>query len=193
MGVQEVVKYIVACHRDGEGAKVAEIGERMQLGRKEAEEVLRQAEEQVKELGYRIVGVGKERVDGKGEAIPLEKSVEDYTYVVEIGKSDAVYIVRDSENTLEENREINERMEDVGLAAMLVILNGGEIEREKLVCFMEEMGRGEDVLNELIGRKYLKRYARKVSQVVRLGWKFFCEFPEFSAEKYVEALRREEV
>ncbi|OAG31258.1 hypothetical protein NEDG_01671 [Nematocida displodere] len=193
MSVCGVVKAIVLNQREGRPTKIQDLASALLLGRKECIDAVQMANEQLKGIGYEICPGSTPRLDHKGVPLEVDMQTSSYTHLLgSFAKCDFIFLIKTLECTPLENTNVNRDVEPIAILAMLIMLNGSDLEYTKALHSMEEVypKDSEEILKRVLGQKYLRRYKRKEVQWVRLGWRFFFEFPEFAPEKILKKLQK---
>lgn len=189
MSIQSVVQSIIGSASEGRPARVAEMMGALQLTRKECLAALGLAREHLFELGYQLLPGSAARVNAQEEPITPDKLTSDYTHrLTSFAKCDFVYLTKRMGEPSAAVLRVNRYVSEIAYLAMVLWLNGQDIEYEKGVAALAEIGRTEEVLKYGLAQRYLKRYRRQDIFWLRLGWKFFFEYPGFSAEGYLGSL-----
>ncbi|KAI5190593.1 hypothetical protein NECID01_1034 [Nematocida sp. AWRm77] len=188
MSVHALVQYVVSCVREGKHARVADMQHALHLDRAKCVDALQLARDHFLEMGYALVPGSCARVSLEGEVLSPEKTTAEYTHVLaSFAKCDFVYLAKDLACCAHEVLGINEYAAEIAYLAALIFLNGRDLEYTRAVWALEEVQRTEEVLKYGISHKYVKKYKKQESVWVRLGWKFFFEYPDFKPEKYLAA------
>ncbi|KAI5187552.1 hypothetical protein NEHOM01_2264 [Nematocida homosporus] len=191
MSVHSVLEAALPSFREGRMARIRDIQTVTQLGRKEVEESLQLASAQLEGCGYRLLPGSVSRVDMEGRVILPDRLVSEYTHVLSsFSRCDFVYLVKDRAVRSEDVERICPDAQSLVVLVTLIGLQGPETSQEWLVAAANAVGISEETVTKAVQGKWLARYKRGEEWLVRTGWRFFFEFPEFSIEKYLELLHK---
>ncbi|KAH9386835.1 uncharacterized protein NEMAJ01_1731 [Nematocida major] len=190
MSTHSVLLRVLEAFRKGRKARVVEIAESLQITKKECVDSLYLLESQLEEIGYSLRPGTSSRVDREGKSLPSESTGIEYTHLAEsFKKCDFVFLVKKFECSEDANRFVNENVAVIVYAYMVLYLNGSETEYSRVEEALRQIGKCPEILKEIVGRKYFYKRKRNDGHFLRPGWRFFLEFPEFSPQEYLAALR----
>ncbi|OAG30043.1 hypothetical protein NEIG_01076 [Nematocida sp. ERTm5] len=190
MSAQSVLWHILGLFRKGRNTKISEITEALQISRKECIDTLYLVAEQLDTMGYVLIPGSTTRTNSEGKVLAPEDTTVQYTQKAEsLKKCDFVYIAKKKECTEDENQYITKYVSDIVYVYTVIYLNGCELQYERVLSALQQMGRSEEVMREMISKKYFYKKKKNEEYFIRPGWKFFMEFPDFSPEEYLAAMK----
>ncbi|KAI5192268.1 hypothetical protein NEMIN01_1920 [Nematocida minor] len=194
MSAHCILLHILAEFRKGKNTKISELAESMQISRQECISSLQLLVSQLEELGYTLLSGHTSRIDESGKTLSPDATTVQYTHLSEsFKKCDFVYLVKTRECTEEENEFVNRHVSEIVFVYTVLYLNGSEMEYERVVSALWQIGGKEELLKEIISKKYFNKKKRNEEFFVRPCWKFFLEFPKFSPQEYIASLKSSSV
>ncbi|KAI5171569.1 hypothetical protein NEFER03_0891 [Nematocida sp. LUAm3] len=180
MSVKQMAECLMRKFRENKRAKISEVMEVLQIGRKECIEKVLLLNEQIKEYRYKILPGSSGKADLQGKSLPPTSS----TYLLDsFSKAEYLYIVQTDPSPLLSNTSV------IFFLGIFIILNESDIEEKSLITSLSLMQFTETELKDAISQKYFKRYTKEHIPYISLNWRFFFEFPDVDVRKYIRTIR----
>lgn len=190
MSVRIVAEKVSACLASEKEAKISEIAAALEMSRKECIEKLLIWDTQLREIGYALIPVSAARIDAKEHLLSLDSTTTEYTHVLSsFSRCDHVCLIKTRACTEEEVYRVTKNVHWIVFTACIINLNGSDIEYSKVVRALERAGETEETLKQIVKKKYLRKYTKNEVAWLRIGWRFFVEYPGFSFTTYIQRLR----